>query len=207
MDDLDKHARMLAEQRPQLEAAIGRLFTAWATAENGLAAVLDKALVPLRSDVTYAIYFASPGFESRTRIFEVAFDASLAGRNANELLKLCSKIQGSLRRLVTVRNTVAHGTITPIFSTGGNYMAVIPPARDVRRLKMPKQRGQRIGLSAHDIDQSAKAVLEQCRRLAVLEDAMIAFQGDDLPKMHKILAEAETPPVGKDGALDPHELA
>ncbi len=178
--DLRKHIDSEQAKHRQMENAIAQLFVAWAAVESDLANLLAIIVRPKYKSPLWAIYFSPSGMDGRLRLVDAAFvDVFSSVKEAGDLVAKWSTINNALGRLKNTRNAVAHGTMSVVANKLDSYVTITPPAYDLRRLKIPKQKNQKLGLVARDLRDHTQAVWRQSSAIQSLSGDIAAIWAGD----------------------------
>ena len=188
-------AEKLAREGLAIRAGIASVTLAWAQIENALVMMLTAILKLHNYRIPAAIYFTLTSLESRMNIVDAAFRELLEGRLLKEeILILWHATFCTLSRLKVTRNKIAHGQIMHQARTKKIHMRLTAPMMKYMAHTNLDDGAQLHGLSANDLEHSAKAAREIASDLERFEAiAFLAHQETDaaLATLRERLRELE----------------
>lgn len=150
----------MIEEHKTIREAIVNITLAWSHLENTLALILARVIDPVGpATYAFAIFYSVASADAKISIVDAVFTTLLeSSPHEQKIRPLWEKTLKLVSRVKKVRNAVAHGQISTTAIGGKNYVRLTPPIFDWRRMHPPVLKGQPPGLSAHDLDQTARRI-------------------------------------------------
>lgn len=198
----------LKGQYQEIVYAVGHATTMWAELENGLAHLLNILIStePNRRNfaMASAIFFAPTSLEARISIASSAFGVWADQTSKfSELRQAWKRVMRRINNNKGTRNTIAHGQIVQIHRNQKVKYRVTPPVLDPRFHNLVST-GKPIGLGAHEIQQSAKAVSEIIKIIKTLSNLADLWQRGEQQAFERTYLELldQVPPGPSDHRKD-----
>jgi hypothetical protein len=193
-----KLAKMLAKMAADTKAireGIVQITLAWAAVEGSMSLLLREVLGDASGEIAFAIYYSPASAEVRFKIVDAAFcelmgQSELKPAEFRVLMEPWMTLYGRLNNLKEFRNATAHGSISTFARFEKNYVRLMPPIFDFRRI-VPSVRNRQIpGLSAHDVTVGATAIWEIIPKIGLFFPIARARRERDDATLQKTLAQA-----------------
>jgi len=200
----EKDNKLRAEEDLQrMKEAVLKVTLSWSALENSLAFLLDRIISRSNYQFGFAIYFAVASADARFDIINKAiielFEKQkntgnlLNQKDSHRLFDVWKKLFGALVGVKRIRNKITHGNILPIRKgkSSKQHIRLTPPMFRLDMIKQWSEPGLP-GMSIHDVEQTAKRIIELCGALVLLSMIIAYINARDVTTLLKIIEQLES---------------